>query len=112
MNDVLLGQELDALSTILKATFSTVESSGYAGWKLTLSPEQPLSIMARMEEEWLLFEAPCRMSTTEKPEGTVVDRLCQLLQWNAALQGGVKFGLRSWLSDFAISARPWSSRAC
>jgi len=88
---------------MLQATFRTVESSGYAGWKLTLSPEQPLSIMARMEKEWLLFEAPCWMSTTDKSEVKVVDRLCQLLHWNAALQGGVKFGLRSRPSGFAIS---------
>jgi len=103
MNDVLPGHELDSLSTMLKSTFRTVESSGYARWKLTVSPEQPLGIMARMEEEWLLFEAPYWMSTTDESEVKVLNRLRQLLQWNAALQGGVKFGLRSWPSGLAIS---------
>lgn len=103
MNDVLLNQELDSLSTMLKSTFRSVESSGYARWELTVSPEQPLGIMARMEEEWLLFEAHCWMSPIEQSSVTVVDRLCQLLHWNATLQGGVKFGLRSRPPGRAIS---------
>jgi hypothetical protein len=57
-------------------------------WAFTLSNGTALEVSARVDDGWLLFEAPLAVEPSPAP-----DRAWKLLQWNATLGGGVRFAL-------------------
>jgi hypothetical protein len=115
MTDTVQGQEITIANSLRKCSPS-VEQIRYGQWKFILSNGANLHVTARMEEEWLLLDAPLPNGGKYGPtvskgvwellQGTLLEvplpnsgkrglttprSVWELLQWNAQVPGGGKF---------------------
>jgi hypothetical protein len=87
----LLQQCRPPITEWLQHRADAVEAAGRGRWKFALSGRASLRGTARLEDDWLLLEAPS--SGGRRPKRLTPERLERLLQYNAELRGGAKFGL-------------------
>lgn len=89
---VLLTDQSTTISTALKRAAATVEASGFGRWAWTLPCQgKLLRASARAEDDWLHLDLPLRDARIFG-QGAL-ERLGEILSWNADISGGGKFRL-------------------
>src|SRR4029077_12107179 len=74
-----------AIAAALAKCATTVEPVGHGRWTVTLSNGVDLAARARIDDGWLLLDAPL--------PGAATAGVWELLGWNATLDGGARFVL-------------------
>ena len=74
-----------AIAAALTKCATTVEVVRHGQWRMTLSNGVDLAARARVDDGWLLLDAPLPRAATAG--------VLELLGWNATLEGGARFAL-------------------
>jgi hypothetical protein len=87
--EMLAAQE-QAVGEVLKKHVPATKRAGFGRWCLALSNGETFRVSARIEDPWLVMEAPLG-AKNRAPAGP--ERNWDLVRWNARLPGGAKFVL-------------------